>query len=256
MKDNIEDMVKETIEETPLGGKSLSSILDKNTLDKPAKGLASLLTSEVGQPVTQTKTQVQQVTTEFYPTDTAIHNEFLRVEREKNEKLTKTLEKLSDLPDQLHTLQNKLDELTQFEEMNKLDNDINNEISKNNFDLLKEKRNYLYVVMAICLGFGMVLGPMLFSTKEEVKVVKAPAPIVKKVMPIKKLDQFVTTKFVNIRSNNSPKAKVLKTLSPNQLLTKIDVKGGWILVEFKNHINSTTTKGWAWHENLKKVTNP
>lgn len=254
MKDNIEDMVNETIEEKPLGGKSLSSILEKNSFDTPAKGLANLLSSKVGQPLSQTKTQVQQVTTEFYPTDTQMNNEFLRVEREKNEKLTQTLEKLSDLPEQLSTLQNKLDELTQFEEMNKLDHDINVEISKNSFDILKEKRSYLYVVMAICLAFGMVLGPFLFSSKKEVKVVKTQAPIVKTVKPIKKLETFVTTKFVNIRAKNSPKTKVLKTISPNQIITKLDSKGGWILVEFKDHILNKTIKGWAWHENLKPIT--
>ena len=117
MKNSIEDMVKETIEDTPLGGKSLSSILEKNSFDEPAKGLASLLSNKIGQSVSQAKTPFQEISTDFTSTDTTMHNEFLRLEREKNEKLTQTLENLGSLPDQMNTLQKKLDDLTNFEEM-------------------------------------------------------------------------------------------------------------------------------------------
>ncbi|PIK15593.1 SH3 domain-containing protein [Halobacteriovorax sp. JY17] len=252
MKDNIEDMVKETIEEKPLGGKSLSSILKKNTLDKTSTGLTSLLSNNLGSPISETKTQIQQITTEFYPTDMMINNEFLRIEREKNEQLTKSLDKLSVLPEQLDIIQKKLDELTQFEEMNKLDQDINNEISKNLFDSLKEKRNYLYVVMGVCIVFGLTLGIISSSPKEVVQV--AQAPIIKKELKkINKLNQFVTLKFVNLREENSPKSKVVKTLSPNQVLTQLDKKGGWIQVEYKDLVNNKVTKGWGWYENLKAL---
>lgn len=259
MRNSIEDMVKETIEETPLGGKSLSSILENNTFDKPAKGLASLLSNDAGKPITQTKTQVQQITTEFYPTDTAIHNEFLRLEREKNEKLTKTLESfegLGNLPDQIENLQKKLDDLTNFEQMNKLDHDISEEISKNRFDLIKDKRNYLYVVMAICLGFGMVLGPILSTNHKEPEIVIAPKKIIKEVVQIKRLSQFVTLKFVNIRELNSPKSSIVATLSPNQILTQIDKKGGWIKIEYKDLVKNKTIHGWSWFENLREIKTP
>jgi hypothetical protein len=256
MKNSIEDMVKETIEETPLGGKSLSSILENNSLDQPAKGLASLLSNDTGKPVTQTKTQVQQITTEFYPTDTAINNEFLRLEREKNEKLTRTLENLGSLPDQIETLQKKLDDLTNFEEMNKLDHDIKEEITTNRFDLIKEKRNYLYVVMAICLAFGMVLGPVVFTNHKEKVVIAPPKKIIKTIKKIKRLDQFVTLKFVNIRELNSPKSPIVMTLSPNQVLTQIDKKGGWIKIEYKDLVKGKTIKGWSWYENLKAIKTP
>lgn len=252
MKETIEDMVKETIEDTPLGGKSFSSIIKNNSFDTPSKGLSSLLSNKVGTPVSETKTQIQQVTTEFYPTDTVVHNEFLRIEREKNNKLTESLEKLQDLPVQLQTIQNKLDELTQFEEMNKLDQDINNEISKNLFDSLKEKRNYLYVVMAICIVFGIVVGSMTSSKKEEIQI--APAPIIeKKLKEITPLPQYVSLKFVNIRTKNSPKSEIVKTISPNQLLTQLDKKGGWIQVEYKDLVKNQTINGWAWYENLKEL---
>ncbi|GEM_PF-5817988 len=252
MKDNIEDMVKETIEEKPLGGKSLSSIIKSNSFDKPSKGLSSLLSNKIGAPISETKTQIQQVTTEFYPSDMMINNEFLRIEREKNEKLTASLEKLTDLPTQLQTIQSKLEELTHFEEMNKLDQDINNEISKNIFDSLKEKRSYLYVVMAICIVFGLVLGKMSFTEKQHVTV--APTPVIKKELKqIVKLTKYVTLKFVNMRTSNSPKAEIVKTISPNQTLTQLDKKGGWINVEYKDLINNNTVKGWAWYENLKEL---
>ncbi|WP_127716064.1 hypothetical protein [Halobacteriovorax sp. HLS] len=255
MKDNIQDMVKETIEDTPLGGKSLSSILQKNTLDAPAKGLSSLLSNEIGKPISQTKTQFQQITTEYYPTDASINNEFLRLERQKNEKLTQTLETLSELPQQIEGLQKKLEDLTHFEEMNKLDQDINVEITKTRFELIKEKRNYLYVVMAICLLFGMVLGPLLFSEPKTVTI-QAPAKINTEIKAIKKLDQYVTTKFVNIRDLNSPKSKVLMTISPNQVLTKLDQKKGWIKLEYTDHLKGRKVQGWGWHENLKLLTSP
>ncbi|WP_372652699.1 SH3 domain-containing protein [Halobacteriovorax sp.] len=252
MKDNIEDMVKETIEEKPLGGKSLSSIIKSNTFDKPSKGLSSLLSNKLGSPISETKTQIQQVTTEFYPSDMMINNEFLRIEREKNEKLTASLEKLTDLPTQLQTIQSKLEELTQFEEMNKLDQDINNELSKNIFDSLKEKRSYLYVVMGICIVFGLVLGKMSFTEEQPIAV--APTPVIKKELKkIVKLSKFVTLKFVNMRASNSPKSEIIKTISPNQILTKLDKKGGWINVEYTDLINNSTAKGWAWYENLKEL---
>ena len=252
MKDTIENMVQETIDEKPLGGKSLSSILKKNTLDKTSTGLTSLLSNKLGSPVSETKTQIQQVTTEFYPSDTMMNNEFLRIEREKNQQLTDSLSKLSSLPDQMETIQKKLEELTQFEEMNKLDQDINNEISKNLFDSLKEKRNYLYVVMGVCIVFGLTLGKMSSSTKEVVKAAPISAPIVKKeIKTITPLTKLVTLKFVNIRESNSPKSSIVKTLSPNQVLTQLDKKGGWIQVEYKDLITDKTIKGWGWYENLK-----
>ena len=251
MKDSIEDMIKETIEENPLGGKSLSSILEKNTFDLPAKGLASLLSNDAGKPVTE-----RQTPTDFYPTDEVINNEFLRLEREKNEKLTQTLETLGNLPDQIDTLQKKLDDLTNFEQMNKLDYDISKEVSKESVEVIKEKRNYLYVVMAICLAFGMVLSAVFFTETAEKPVKLVPIKRVKTIKKIKRLNQFVTLKFVNIRELNSPKSSIVKTLSPNQILTQIDRKSGWIKVEYKDLVQGNTILGWTWHENLKEIKTP
>lgn len=256
MKDNIDDMVRETIEEKPLGGKSLAGILKNNSFDEPAKGLASLLSKDEPTPLTQTKTQVQQITTEFYPTDTTIHNEFLRIEREKNEKLTESINSLLNLPEQMEKLQKKIDDISHFEEMNQLDQEITKEITRNDFANLKDKRSFLYVVMFMCIVFGLITGKVLFLSpeKEIVKIEPLPkAPIVKK---IKVLDQFVTLKFVNLRAKNSPKAKIVKTLSPNQVITKIDKKGGWIKVEYKDLVSEKNFTGWAWYENLKVIKNP
>jgi len=253
MKDTIEDMVKETIDEKPLGGKSFSSIIKSNSFDKPSKGLESLLSNNIGRPLQETKTQIQQVTTEFYPSDMMINNEFLRIEREKNEELTKTLEELKELPGQLSTIQSKLDELTHFEEMNKLDQDINNEISKNLFDSLKEKRNYLYVVMGICTIFGLLLGNFLTPSREVKPLPKAPVAELKPIQKIKLIQKYVTLKFVNLRDSNSPKSNVVQTIAPNQSLIEIEKKGGWLKVEYRDLIKDTTITGWAWYENLKKL---
>ncbi|OUR97322.1 hypothetical protein A9Q84_13440 [Halobacteriovorax marinus] len=249
MKDNINDMVRETIEETPLGGKSLAGILKDNSFDEPAKGLASLLSKEIGKPLNQTK----QVTTDFYPTDTTIHNEFLRIEREKNEHLTESINTLLTLPEQMEQLQKKIDDISHFEEMKQLDQEISSEISKNNFSSLKEKRSFLYVVMAMCIVFGLIVGKVFFMEPEKEVIALKPLPKAIIVKKIKVLDQFVTTKFVNLRTTNSPKSSIVKTLSPNQIITQIEKKGGWIKVEFRDLINEKTVTGWAWYENLKEL---
>ena len=66
-------------------------------------------------------------------------------------------------------------------------------------------------------------------------------------------DFLVSDKFVNIRIRPSPKAKKLFTLSPNVVIEKIDQKGGWVKIIFKDYIKGKTKTGWAWLELLRKV---
>jgi len=282
MKESIKDISLNpdllNIDEKPLGGKSLSSIMSKNSLEKPAKGLASLISAAKGQDaqklpsknnasITQTKTQV---TTEFYPSDVMINNEFLRLEREKNDKLHSKLEQVLEIPEEVKSMKSEisglkeiiqeamssLGESTEIPQQQEQDTQIITEDKTEDKDLvskfLKSKKSVLYAVIASTLILGMGIGQFVFGTKVETKIVE----VVKKEAPkpiVKKAPQFVTTKFVNVRSIGSSKGKVLFTISPNQTIEVLDKKAGWWKMKYQNLLESKTYTGWVYFENLKKI---
>jgi hypothetical protein len=253
--------MKDLIDENPLGGKSLSSIMSKNTIEEPAKGLSNLLS----------KAKPKE-NNEYYPSDQQLNNEFLRLEREKNKAIESKLENVIAIPQEVQSLKNEINELrdvikdamdqtlttesinnviTEDEEIKKIE--TLKAVSRETFNsLLKSKQVVLYAVITLAIVLGMVLGQFIFGTQVETKIIEVPKKEVIKVIP-KSLPQFVTTKFVNMRTTGSSKGDVLFTISPNQKIELLEKKGGWWKVSFNNMLQSKTYKGWVYFENLKSL---
>jgi hypothetical protein len=85
-------------------------------------------------------------------------------------------------------------------------------------------------------------------TKQEVVKVQE-----EKVIATPIQNQYVATKFVNLRDQASSKATILSIISPNSVLTLIQSKFGWHQVSFKDHLAGKTKMGWIYGENLKKI---
>lgn len=201
------------IDEVPLGGKKLGDILTKNEIKKPSSGLSKLL----GQPAAG------------YPNDQTLHNEFLRLEREKNENLTQAI----------CNIQNKLEKITAPKEVSE-----------------KKILNLSNIIPCATLLVGLLIGAGLFSQSEPIKTVEEvkkqevrPAPAPK----IAKPPTYVTVKFANMRKEASPEGALLKTITPNQVLETLEQKGGWFKVKYSDLVEEKTYTGWIWYELMKKI---
>lgn len=117
-----------------------------------------------------------------------------------------------------------------------------------------------FIAFAVLMIFLFVIGLFKINTLDSLsakKLVEGIRPKVKQAMtkPLTKniVKRAVTLKFVNLRSNNNPKAKVLAVLPPNSHLEVTQVKGGWHRVKYFDFVKSKAINGWAFYENLKNL---
>ncbi|EQC49281.1 hypothetical protein M899_1674 [Bacteriovorax sp. BSW11_IV] len=233
------------IDEFPLGGRKLGDILTKNEIKKPSSGLSKLL-GQAASDLNAISEKPQE--NAGYPDDQTLHNEFLRLEREKNDKLTQTI---SDI-------QSKIEQMSQAISANNVEKEL---LPKQATEDKKPAYPIHNIIVALALLVGIILGATVLSTKEktdvneialqETKEAVAAAPVeeVKKIETTK----YVTTKFANMRDNSSPEGALLKTITPNQVLELVEQKGGWLKVRYKDLVEEKSYEGWIWYELLKKL---
>lgn len=198
----------------------INKLINKYGKQNHSKGLAALL--KIGDPietpkVTQTK-KVETVTTQLQNFDPMVMNEILRVVREKNEKIE----------GRFNLLESQIQNLKRFH--------------------WQDKRMLTALVTA-CLLIGVIVGNMLAPESNY----REPAVIVNKVEKTNIKNQMVTKKFVNMRAKNSPRAKKVITLSPAQVVTVLERKGGWVKVSFHNKLTGKKYSGYVWDEYLTGV---
>lgn len=244
------------IDSKPLGGKSLAGILLKNKLEKPAKGLSRLISKETSSSLGS----VEKNTSDFFPTDTMMNNEFLRIEREKNEKLETSLKSVMVLPDKMSSIEASLNHLhSAVQNAHLLEDkrneeasiDLKHEVKKQFSNIIKDKKKTLYTIIITAMILGIGVGATLFGGKT--KVVEIKTPVVKTVLAPKVFNKFVTTKYVNLRTTATSKAAKVLMISPNQTVFVNEKKGGWWKVSYKNLIQDKTYIGWVYFENLKNI---
>lgn len=225
MHTHLQGSIMDLIDEVPLGGKKLGDILTKSEIKKPSSGLSKLLG--------QVATELNEEPSPGHPSDQILHNEFLRLEREKNENLTQTIS-------QIHA---KLDHIVIPESKSEIKNE-------------KKVLNLNTIIPCATLILGLLLGASLFSSSDrdhKEEVIQQQAPTVAQVPKIEKVPTFVTIKFANIRKEASPDGELLKTITPNQVLEKIEQKGGWFKVKYTDLVENRAYTGWIWYELMKKI---
>lgn len=152
--------------------------------------------------------------------DPIVMNEILRVVREKNERIE----------GRFNLLESQIQNLKRFH--------------------WQDKRMLTALVTA-CLLIGVIVGNRLAPESNY----REPAVIVNKVEKTNIKTQMVTKKFVNMRAKNSPRAKKVITLSPAQVVTVLERKGGWVKVSFLNKLTGKKYSGYVWDEYLTGVRN-
>lgn len=233
------------IDEFPLGGKKLGDILTKNEIKKPSSGLSKLLGQAAAGLNTNTKRPQEDA---GFPQDQTLHNEFLRLEREKNDKLSQTI----------NDIQSKIEQMSQAISANSVEKEVLAQV-------VAEDKKPTYpihnIVVALALLVGIILGATVLSSNnktdsneialQETKEALAAAPI----EAVKKIEttNYVTIKFANMRDNSSPDGTLLKTITPNQVLELVEQKGGWLKVRYKDLVEEKSYEGWIWYELLKKL---
>lgn len=150
--------------------------------------------------------------------DPMVMNEILRVVREKNERIE----------GRFNLLESQIQNLKRFH--------------------WQDKRMLTALVTA-CLLIGVIVGNILAPESNY----REPAVIVNKVEKTNIENQMVTKKFVNMRAKNSPRAKKVITLSPAQVVTVLERKGGWVKVSFHNKLTGKKYSGYVWDEYLTGV---
>ena len=150
-------------------------------------------------------------------TDHLMLNEILRTIRDNNESV---IQKLTILEDQIFDV-------------------------KTNTNLKTLKTNKKLILLSLLvLVIGVSLGRFIdFDKKEAVKE--------EKIIPVKKQTFMVTTKFMNLRSLNTPKSKILFTIPPSQLVTILETKGGWLRVKYHDLLSGVKYQGHLWSKYLK-----
>lgn len=64
---------------------------------------------------------------------------------------------------------------------------------------------------------------------------------------------FVVMTSLNMRTGPSDKHSVIEVLSPNQPVQYIQLKNGWMEIEFFDYVDNVRKKGWVHSSYLKSV---
>lgn len=208
-----------------LGDVTMGKLIDKHQNTPQSKGLASLLKlgpqMEVGPRVRSTK-KIETITTELQNFDPMVMNEILRVVREKN----LTMEKRFD--------------------------QIESQLKLIDYRPPQKNKNYLYAMLG-SLVLGVLIGSVSFNSKK-VPIQRAEVPaVIPNQVPSPKQEKMVTTKFVNLRNKNSPKAQKIITIAPAQIVEILERKKGWAYVSYHNKLSGKVIKGHLWDEYLTHV---
>ena len=128
---------------------------------------------------------------------------------------------------------------------------LENKISRQNrfsFSLKELNRKQMYFLF-LCFAIAGFTYALSSRAKPEVQY-KEKIVYKRKKLP----EKFYLTKYVNIRAQASTKAKKMTTLPPNSIIEIIKEKGDWKKIKFRDYTNQKDLIGWAYGENLKKIT--
>lgn len=258
MKDviNIDDLKldnSETLESKGFGKMSLGKLLKDNEVTTQSAGYNALLE---GKPVPGSKPKfrntkkIETITTEIQNFDPMVINEILRTVREKNHFVEDKLNQLSQLPQKLTILEDQIFDIKKL-----ATNNINKDIESKTED--KRKVLYIASVLLICIGFilGSMINQQQVDPSKSLGVNSDQSVIKPKALVANSQDKklLITKKFINLRSKNSPKSKVLLTVAPSQIVEVLERKGGWVRVNYHNRLTGKKTNGYLWDEFLTNV---
>lgn len=119
-------------------------------------------------------------------------------------------------------------------------NEQNKSVSKLQNYALKKLR-YAEILLATSI---VILFIGLYSTRDTKPVVAT---------PIVKSKEFVSLKYLNLRTKPTKSAGKITMISPNQRVELIDQRLGWYKISYTDHAANKTFKGWVWSEFLKKI---
>ena len=237
----------QTLESNGLGRMSLGKLLKDNEI-KGAKGYNALCDGEIlnNTPTNNNPTvtkKVETVTTEIQNFDPMVMNEILRTVKENNDGVDQKLE----------LLQSEISNIKALALEDKTSHVVKD---------FKNKKNFIYGLTTVSILFGVIIGTVFTDSSVDnqkmiTDTVSVSAAAIKRapaVLPVAKaLKQMVTVKFVNMRSKNSPKSKIIQMISPAQTVDVIDRKGGWIQVNYHNKLTGKKTNGYLWEDYLGKI---
>ncbi len=114
------------------------------------------------------------------------------------------------------------------------------------------KFDFKGLIQSILLVTTLAISVLAIIKNEAPKKLQQEKPSQTMTIEQPKITKYYLTKYINLRARPSTKGEVLIVLPINGLIEKVENKGNWTKVKYKDFTAGTEFSGWIWGTNFKK----